>query len=193
MFDNEEQFIKWIKENFPYKEKSEEEIKKELIEEFGIDKYNQMEAEVRLDKLNISLCDYLGIEPVPIIFEDIKEDARYYDKKDYIAINKKFMFDEIESIKCLIHEVRHCYQKYTISHKKDKLIFAPIALINEWKKEFKQNQLILSPSNRMCQAIEIDAYAFTKYILKKWLYFEYHHLDKTYDEILDLYISKYYK
>jgi hypothetical protein len=26
MFDNEEQLRKWIKENFPYKEKSEEEI-----------------------------------------------------------------------------------------------------------------------------------------------------------------------
>ena len=47
------------KEDLRDKNLSEEELKKEFIEEFGIDKWIEMEAEVPCDMLAMKLCDYL--------------------------------------------------------------------------------------------------------------------------------------
>ena len=96
MFENEEDLRKWLKKNFPYKEMSDEELKKQFIESFGEDKWEEIEALKPIDELNIRLCDFLGIEPVPVIFEEMYEDARYYDKLDYIAISNKYVHDETE-------------------------------------------------------------------------------------------------
>ena len=41
--------------------------------------------------------------------------------------------------------------------------------------------------------VEVDAYAFTKYILKQWFHYEYHYPNDIYDGLLDIYIAKYYK
>lgn len=190
---SDEDLRKWIKNNYPYKEMSEEEINQKIIEYFGPEKLKELEFTLKIDNLNFKLADFLKIEVVPVFYESIPEDARFYDKEDYIGISNKFMFDEIESIKCLIHEVRHYYQKYCISHKTEKLKFAPIKLIEEWENDFKKNQQLMEPSEQMCLAVEIDAYAFTKYILKEWFNYEYHHNDLAYDTVLGLYISKYYK
>ena len=62
---------------------------------------------------------------------------------------------------------------------------------NYWKKEFK-NSIKLKPEDALCQYIEIDAFAFTKYVLKEWYGIEYHHYDNEYDKILDNFISMYY-
>ena len=193
MFKNEEELRKWLKTNFPYKEKSEEELKKEFIEEFGIDKWEEMEEEVKLDKLNFRLCDYLGIEPVPVIFEGIPEDARYYDKLDYISISNLYVHDEIEQMKSLIHEVKHLHQKYCISHKNGKIKFAQNTLIEQWESDFKKNQRLIPLDEVMCMSVEVDAFAFTKYILKEWFDYDYHHYDAAYDAVLEAYINKYFK
>jgi len=45
----------------------------------------------------------------------------------------------------------------------------------------------------MCEFVEIDAYAYTKYILKKRFDYDYNHHDLAYDKVLGLYINKYFK
>ncbi|MCR5786943.1 MAG: hypothetical protein K6G28_04515 [Acholeplasmatales bacterium] len=193
IFNNDNELRKWIKENIPYVEKTEEELKKEFIEEFGIDKWIEMEAEVPCDMLSMRLCNYLEIDSVPVLFEEMNEDARYYDTLNYIAINKKFIGNELEIRKSIIHEVKHLHQKHCISHKKDKLRFTTPKLIKDWEKDFKLNQRLIPIDELNLMSIEVDAYAFTKYILDKWFNYEYHYPNDIYDEILNKYIAKYYK
>ena len=190
---NEEDLRRWIEKNCPKEDLSEEEIDQKIIENFGPDVLKEMEFTLHIDNLNFKLADFLGIEVIPVFFEDIEEDARFYDKEEYIAISKKFMFNDLEAVKSLIHEVRHGYQKYCINHKNEKLKFAPSEIIEDWKKDFDNGQLGLTPEIQMCQSIEIDAYAFTKYILKEWFDYDYHHHDLAYDTVLGLYINKYFK
>lgn len=193
MFNNDNELRKWIKENIPYRELTEEELKKEFIEEFGIDKWIEMEAEVPCDELVVRLCNYLEIEPVPVLFEEMNEDSRYYDVLNYIAINKKFICNELEIRKSIIHEVKHLHQKHCISHKKDKLRFTTPKLIKEWENDFKLNQRLIPIDELNLMSVEVDAYAFTKYILKYWFNYEYHYPNDVYDEILNKYIAKYYR
>lgn len=168
-------------------------LKKDFINAFGIDKWNEIEAGAKLDNLNLKLCNYLGIEPVPVIFEEMPEDARYYDQLNYIAIANRYVFDEIEQMKSLIHEVKHLHQKYCISHKNEKHKFTNVNLIKEWENDFNKNQKLIPPDKLMCIPVELDAYAFTKYILKEWFNIDYHHHDLLYDTILYFYIEKYFK
>jgi len=193
MFKDIKELKKWLNDKYPYEEKSEEEIKTEFIDAFGIGKWNEIEAETKLDNLNCRLCDYLEIEPVPVIFEEMNEDARYYDKLNYNAISSHYVFDEIEQMKSLIHEVKHLHQKYCISHKNENHKFTDINLIKKWEDDFKKNQKLIPPDELMCMPIELDAYAFTKYILKEWFNIDYHHHDLIYDTVLSLYIEKYFK
>ena len=193
MLNNDNELRKWIKENIHYVEKSEEEMKKEFIEEFGIDKWIEMEAEVPCDELVVRLCNFLEIEPVPVLFEEMNEDSRYYDVLNYIAINKKFIGNELEIRKSIIHEVKHLHQKHCISHKKDKLRFTTPKLIKEWEKDFKLNQRLIPIDELNLMSVEVDAYAFTKHILDKWFNYEYHYPNDIYDEILNKHIAKYYR
>lgn len=193
MFANEIELRKWLKKNFPYEEMSNEELKERFIQSFGEEKWEEVEALGPIEVLNFKLCNYLGVEPIPVVFEKMHEDARYYDRLDYIAISNKFIHDEIELKKSLIHEVRHLYQKYCISHKNEQLKFAPSHLISQWEKDFKKNQRLIPEDKIMCMSVEIDAFAFTKYILKEWFNIDYHHYDPAYDALLILYIEKYYR
>lgn len=192
MFKDKEELRKWLDKNYLYREISDEEIKNQFIENFGVEKYEELEALRKLDNLNLKLCNYLGIEPVPVIFEGMDEDARYYDKLDYIAISNRYVFDEVEQMKSLIHEVKHLHQKYCISHKNEKHKFTNVNLIKQWEDDFKKNQSLIPPDILICMPVEIDAFAFTKYILKRWFNINYHHNDLVYDRVLSLYIEKYF-
>ena len=193
MFKTDEELRKWLKEKYPYVEKSDEEIKKEFIESFGEEKWAEEEALTPLMDLSFKLCDFLGIDAVPILFEEMEEDARYYNDLDYIGISNDFVHDEIEARKSLIHEIKHLHQKYCISHKNERHKFATEKLINEWTIDFKKDQRLLPLDELMCLPVEVDAFAFTKYILKEWFDYDYHHYDEAYDALLTLYINKYYK
>ena len=193
MFKTEEELRKWLKEKYPYVEKSDEEIKKEFIESFREEKWEEEEALTPLMDLSFKLCDFLGIEAVPILFEEMEEDARYYNDLDYIGISNDFVHDEIEARKSLIHEIKHLHQKYCISHKNESLKFAPSNLLEQWEKDFSINQRLVPLDELMCMSVEVDAFAFTKYILKEWFDYDYHHYDEAYDVLLTLYINKYYK
>ena len=193
MFKNEKELREWLKKNFPYKEMSDEELKKSFIDAFGEEKWEEEEALVPIQNLSMKLCNYLGIEPVPILFEEMYEDARYYDELDYIAISNLYVHDEMECMKSVIHEVKHLHQKYCVSHKNEILKLAPKILIEQWEEDFKKNQRLIPEDEIMCMPVEVDAFAFTKFILKEWFNIDYHHYDPAYDAVLSLYINKYYK
>ena len=81
-----------------------------------------------------------------------------------------------------------------LSHKNEKdLKLANPLLIKQWEEDFKKNQRLIPEDQVMCMPVEVDAFAFTKYILKEWFNIEYHHYDPTYDALLTIYIDKFYK
>ncbi len=132
------------------------------------------------------LAKHLNIGLIPIVIEEMEEDSRYYIKSDYIAISSATTHNVVELVKCLIHEYRHYYQKQCITNnslvEKDELLY-------KWSNDFKT--IYKSEEERMCSSIEIDSYAFTKYILNKWFDIKYTHYNKTYDDVLNAYIRKY--
>ena len=140
----------------------------------------------RITELTNNLFEYLMLDPIKIIYEDLgEEDSRFYTHDLYIAINSKYKDNELETMKCLIHEIKHYEQLVVvICGEKENPQY------EYWKKEFKTK---LKPEDELCKYIEIDAFAFTKYILKEWYGIEYHHHDKKYDNLLDLFINKYYR
>lgn len=135
--------------------------------------------------LKNKLFKYLSLDPIKITYEPLgEEDSRFYTHDLYISINEKYKNDEYESMKCIIHEIRHYYQLLVVLLEID---IEP--QYRHWKHEFNNK---LKPEAELCKYIEIDAFAFTKYILKEWYNIDYHHHNKDFDEILNLFIKKYY-
>ena len=172
---------------------TQEEVEKKFIENFGSDKLEELNILSNLDPLILKLCDYLRIEYIPVIFEDLGlEDSRYYLKDDYISINNKYLHDELEQKKCIIHEIRHAYQRYITKNKNIKMVCSNNVLVSLWIEDFKKDYNNIPDDEKICLSIEVDAFAFTKYILKKWFNIKYHHYDKEYDILLDKFIEKFY-
>ncbi len=63
-------------------------------------------------------------------------------------------------------------------------------MLEQWKKEIEIYDT-LSPSVQLCIFLEIDAYAFTKVIMKQWFNKDIIHYDDEYEEAINLYIKKY--
>lgn len=63
-------------------------------------------------------------------------------------------------------------------------------MLEEWKMEFQltEEELLNIPILH----IEIDAFAFTKFIIDRWLGITIYHPDAIFDELLNKYIQKYY-
>lgn len=87
-----------------YQNLSEEELKKEFIKYFGKEKWNEEEMLSNLLDFQFFVFEDLGIEPIPVIFEDIEEDSRLYVRDGYIAISRKLKNNKIECAKCIAHE-----------------------------------------------------------------------------------------
>ena len=158
------------------------ELKDNFIKYFGEEKWNQEEALAVLYKEELKLCNYLGIDPIPVITDTIEEDSRYYIEENYIVISDKLILDKTEALKCLIHELRHCYQFNCVRNNVDN------NLVKIWKEEFATAHLI----EYGAMTTELDAFAFTKYIMKEWYNINIVFPDIVYDEILTRYINKYF-
>lgn len=193
MFNNEEETRKWLKEHYGKVEYTDEELKKIFIENFGEQRWQEMEEEAPLMDLAWRLCEFLGIEIVPIIFEDMDEDGRYYPDEDYIAISTKFLGNEEEQIKSLIHEVKHVHQRYVLTHQDEETRFAPKKLVDQWRENYKLDIHSLPYEEQMGLAVEIDAVAFMKYILREWFGKEWKAGDFFYEFVLEKHIEKYFK
>lgn len=161
---------------------TDNELKDNFIKYFGIDKWNQEEMLGYLYKKELKLCKYLGIDLIPVVVDSIEEDSRYYIEDNYIVISDKLILDKTEALKCLIHELRHCYQFNCVRNNVEDY------LVDIWKEEFSKAHILEYGS----MALELDAFAFTKYIMKNWYNIIVIFPDIEYDEILNRYIDKYF-
>ncbi|MDE6242288.1 MAG: hypothetical protein K2M08_07725 [Anaeroplasmataceae bacterium] len=166
-------------------ELTEKEFKEEFIKHFGEDRWNQSEVLPILQEKAEILCSYLDIEEIPILCDPIKEDSRYYPEEKFIIISDKVILNEVEALKSLIHEIRHHFQYTCVSTNKMKE-----PMLEQWRKEIEIYDT-LSPSVQLCTFLEIDAYAFTKVIMKNWFNKDIIFPDDEYEKAISLYIKKY--
>lgn len=172
------------------KQITEEELKESFIKNFGKDKWIEEEMLGKLIPLSIEVSNFLGIDFYPILFEEIEEDSRIYYKEEYIAINTKYKDDYLECIKSVIHELRHVYQVMYASTSTDKRakvfkeeLASPVELDPKDSKSITKYYM---------QAIELDAFAFTKWYLKEFQSIDVIHPSIDYEAIICAYIVKYF-
>ena len=166
-------------------------IDKKFIEYFGKGKLEQENLLGEIHQYHLDICDILGIECVPIVFEDdMEDDSRFYIKEFYIALNTKVK-TLLEGIKCVSHECKHIEQllrsiKPTTEQEK------------RWKDCFYNGPIVKDYNNLdeiteyALQEIEIDAYAFTQIYIKERLGIEIVHPNELYQKIISHYIKLYY-
>lgn len=170
-----------------------EELKQQFINSFGEDKWEEEEVLAILIQDCDKISEFLGIEALPICFENIAEDSRLELKYPaHIEINRKYLHDYKECLKSIAHELRHAYQIFMSANPKEEKHY-------RWKEELYDHfsQLDVNDEDAVmrynCKEIEIDAYAFTQVILYQEYNFDIKHPNKKYQLVIDAYINKYYK
>lgn len=146
----------------------------------------------KLIKLSEELADYLGIDLIPIEYENLEiDDSRLILKPtSKIVINIKYEDNFIESAKCITHEMRHIFQIYYVNLMNDKLA-------RIWKEELAQakSSANINVNSReyneySLQTIELDAFAFSQFYLRRYnILFKYE--DKKFQSLVEEYIKKY--
>ena len=141
-----------------------------------------------LIKLQNEVAEHLGIDPLPIKFEDLgDEDSRLYLKEEYVGINVKYKNNYLECAKCITHEYRHVFQLFYAN-----LFDTETAL--RWKKllatHINSATMNTDGSDYISQELEIDAFAFTKFYLKQYEHINVKNKVNKLDEYLDAYIMK---
>ncbi len=141
-----------------------------------------------LKKLQNEIAEHLGIDPLPIKFEDLgDEDSRLYLKEEYVGINNKYKTNYLECAKAITHEYRHVFQIFYANLFKTELAI-------RWKKLLptivNSSTMNANGDNYINQELEIDAFAFTKFYLKEYEHIDVQNKIEGLDEYLDLYIIK---
>lgn len=194
-FKSDQEMRVWLDKNFPVGDidLDEETVKTKFIENFGEEKYKEFVFTTELDNAGLKVCKLLGIPYIPFFFDNIPEDGRYVPDLDCFIISKKHLYNWIESLKSLIHELKHSHQRYCVEHKGDKnLKYAPKELIEIWEEELSVDEKSIPFNERMSRGIEIDAYAFTKFALDILFNEKWHHFDPFTDEVFTVYAYKYF-
>jgi hypothetical protein len=183
---------RWQRRNSMDKEK----IKEDFINAFGHEKWDEEEMLERLIPIHKELAEYLNVPMIPVVVEDIEEDSRFYFKELFIGISKRMLKDFNDAVKSFVPEVRHEFQILCcITDKYDNKVNPKLLL--QWMNEIPY---ILTPVNIQdensmnkyyAMSLELDAHAFSKWYLKKYLGIETHFPNKDYDKIIDKYIEKY--
>lgn len=146
----------------------------------------------KLIEISEEVANYLGIDLIPIEYENLEmDDSRLILKPiPKIVINIKYEDNFIESAKCITHEMRHIFQIYYVNIMNDKLA-------RIWKEELAQakssaniNVNSKEYNDYSLQAIELDAFAFTQFYLRRYnIFFKYE--DKKFQRLVEEYIKKY--
>lgn len=128
-------------------------IKKDFIKYFGEELWEEEEIlSVFQQAILLVSSEYLGIEPIPVIFEDINGDISRYDVKEHVIIlNRKYKNDYKELMNSCLHELEHHYQLLYISN-----FNTPKAL--RWKSELE------TYDRTQISEVEMDAYAFSRVV-----------------------------
>ena len=166
-----------------------ENLKEKFISYFGEEKWNDEEMLHEIFEFEMFCCDYLGVVPIPVVVDEMMEDSRYYVDENYISLSKKCIKDKLEACKALSHELRHYFQHLVI--KLD---------LNEeykdvWKHEFANAIEVTDPNSEeqllkyITQAIEIDAFAFQKYMIRQYFDIDLEIYGFEYDMLLEFHIE----
>ena len=114
-----------------------------------------------IDMFCANLSDYLDINLLPIKFDKIEnDDSRLFIEGNYILINEKIKDNIIELVKAITHEYRHAWQVYYVFENND-------SIAKRWKEELNAYQAGTNSNDYFLQSIEIDAFAYTKIIMKE--------------------------
>ena len=173
---------------------TDDKLKENFIKYFGEEKWDEETMLGNLFEFEQFICDYLDMELIPIIVEEMVDDSRFYVKEGYIAISKNCIKDKLEAAKCLAHELRHVYQMICVASNDPE---EPLRF--EWEKDFKNPIVVNDPNNQdeytnyLGMTIELDAFAFQKFMVKEYYGVVASHASLEYDMILDLYINKHFK
>lgn len=145
----------------------------------------------KLIKLSEEVANYLGIDLISIEYENLEiDDSRLILKPiPKIVLNVKYENNFIESAKCITHEMRHIFQIYYVNLMNDNFRI--------WKEELAQAKSLANidvNSNEYndysLQAIELDAFAFSQFYLRRYnIFFKYE--DKKFQRLVEEYIKKY--
>ena len=135
-----------------------------------------------LYELSNKVSNILNITSPEIIYQDIEEDARYYNELNIISINIKFINNDYEIKKCIYHELRHKWYFDNLNKdSKDEDYINLKSLLKEGDDAFN------------LEILEIDAYAFMSKCLKEFDNIDYHHPNYIMDELIIRYKNKYLK
>ena len=120
---------------------TKEKLKEEFINSFGEEKWKQEEMLSKLFPIHKEIAEFLGMDMIPVICEDIQEDSRFYYKEQYIVISTRMLEKYSDVVKSLVHELRHQYQALCISNPNTKENLKLVKLWKKWKS-FKKDILI---------------------------------------------------
>ncbi len=144
--------------------------------------YLKLNNDNYLYELSNKISNVLNISSPEIIYQDIEEDARYYNELNIISINIKFINNDYEIKKCIYHELRHKWYFDNLNKDSNDEDYINLkSLLKEGDDAFNY------------EILEIDAYAFMSKCLKEFDNIEYHHPNYIMDELIIRYKNKYLK
>lgn len=153
-------------------------LDKEFIKYFGEEKLKEVEMESKLQDIVNYVCDnWLHLDSIPIIIEEIEEDARFYVNELYIGINSSFINNLNEMVFSLLHELEHYFQwVYANSYDTEKA--------KRWKQLFNE----VSNEEYVINELEIDAYAFAEIVMNCEFGINRKHKDPVVQMLIEKYI-----
>ena len=154
-------------------------LKEEFIKNFGEELWDEQDMLKQYQEIiDLVSKEYLGIEPIPVVFESLDEDISRYDfKLQAFILNRKYKKDQIELMDSCLHELEHHWQRVYIANND-----TPKA--KRWK-----NELEYYDKHNITQEIEIDACAFAQVILSCEFGIIHKHPDKYIQYLIDDYIN----
>lgn len=159
-------------------------LKEEFITYFGKELWEEEEILIKIQPIANKVCkSYLGLHPVPILFENlIGEASRFSYEDECIYLNRNHKNDLLELLHSTFHELEHYFQgKYAYAFDTPKA--------KRWKNEIEANIGIEVPIKYQLQEIEIDANAFAAIVLKCELGIDYIHPIDFIQHKIEEYIS----
>ena len=153
-----------------------------VIIPFEESSYLKLNNDNYLYELSNKISNVLNISSPEIIYQDIEEDARYYNELNIISINIKFINNYYEIKKCIYHELRHKWYFDNLDKDSNDEDYINLkSLLKEGDDAFNY------------EILEIDAYAFMSKCLKEFDNIDYHHPNYIMDELIIRYKNKYLK